>query len=303
MHEARGFFAARALRADTMMERILLVALLGFIAQTAAAQSSTATVAAARRLTFEIVSIRLDQRTPEQSPPPPAATPDGYHMTDASLLVPMLTAYLPQSGAGFFSEAQVKGLPDWFVREKYDIDAKVADVDRADWQTPKSQAAMLPLMLQAMFSDRCKMVVHREMNDASVYLLEIGKNGPKFKKANSNEDHPEGTKLPGGGILVNSSNGLKLYGVSMQSVASLLSSVGGNAAGRPIQDKTGLTDRYDITLKRPDVMPHPDSAGAAQDPGSAIVLSLVEDLGLKLVPSRAPVETLVIDHVERPTAN
>jgi len=93
----------------------------------------------------------------------------------------------------------------------------------------------------------------------------------------------------------------------MQSLASLLSSIGGNAAGRPIQDRTDLTGRYDITLKRPDSVPPPPTSesagGAAQDPSSAVVLSLVEDLGLKLVSSKAPVETLVIDHIERPTAN
>ncbi len=219
----------------------------------------------------------------------------------------MLTAYVPQSGAAFFSEGQVVGLPDWFVREKYAIDAKVADADLAEWQKPASQAAMLPRMLQAMFADRCRMAVHREMKDVSVYLLEVGKGGPKFKETNPGEDHPEGTKLPWGGVLVNSSNGLHLYGVSMRSLASLLSLIGGNADSRTIQEKTGLTGRYDITLKRPDSMPPPptsDSAGgAAQDPGSAVVLSLVEDLGLKLVSSKAPVETLVIDHVEKPTAN
>ncbi|HXE06858.1 MAG TPA: TIGR03435 family protein [Acidobacteriaceae bacterium] len=290
-----------------MIGKICLAALLGLGIGSAAAQPPAAPVAPAKRPAFEVVSIRANQSKPEKSPPPPGPTPDGYHMVDSPLLVPMLTAYVPQSGAGFFSERQVRGLPDWFIRDRYDIDAKVAQADVAQWQKPASRSVMLPLMLQAMFADRFKMAVHREMNDASVFLLKVGKGGPKFKETNPGEEHPEGTKLPGGGVLVNSSNGLHLYGVSMQSLASLLSSIGENAAGRPIQDKTGLNGSYDITLKRPDSIPPPPTSGgadgAAQDPGSAIVMSLVDDLGLKLAPSKAPVEMLVIDHIEKPTAN
>jgi uncharacterized protein (TIGR03435 family) len=259
----------------------------------------------AKRLAFEVVSIRPNQ-SPQKDSAPPGPTPDGYRSTNSSLLIPMLTAYVPQTGAAFFTEDLVSGLPDWFIRDRYDIDAKVADADLAEWQKPASQAAMLPLMLQAMFANRCKMAVHREMKDASVFLLEVGKAGPKFKETNPVEVHPSGTKLPWGGILVNTSNGVQLYGVSMRSLASLLSSIGGNSAGRPIQDKTGLTGSYDITLKRPDALPPPSSGpggGIAPDPASVTILSLVEDLGLKLELSKAPVETLVIDHMERPSEN
>jgi uncharacterized protein (TIGR03435 family) len=283
-----------------------LVALFGFGMQ-AVAQSPVipATAVPAKRLAFDVVSIRQNLSGQSTGLPHFGPTPDGYHMTNMPLFIPMLTAYVPQSGAAFFTEDLVSGLPDWFSKDKFDIDAKVADADLAEWQKPASQAVMLPLMLQAMFADRCKMAVHREMKDVPVYLLEVGKDGPKFKETNPDETNPQGNKLPGGGVLVNASNGVLLYGVPMQSLASVLSAIGGNAAGRPIQDKTGLTGVYDITLKRPDsvALPSEPGSGPAPDPGSAIILSLVQDLGLKLVSSKAPVETLVIDHIERPTAN
>lgn len=288
-----------------MIDRICLVGLLGFGLAIAQSPVTPAMVVPARRLAFDVVSIRPNQSTPQKESPPAGPTPDGYHMINSSLLLPMLTAYVPRTGAAFFTEDLVSGLPDWFLRDRYDIDAKVADADLAEWQKPASQAVMLPPMLQAMFADRCKTAVHREMKDVSVYLLEVGKDGPKFKETNSDEVHAGGSKLPWGGVLVNSSNGVHLYGVSIRSLAALLGSIGGNAAGRPIQDKTGLTGMYDITLKRPD-MPPPSSepgVGAAPDPGSMIVLSLVQDLGLKLVPSKSPVETLVVDHIERPSEN
>jgi uncharacterized protein (TIGR03435 family) len=94
----------------------------------------------------------------------------------------------------------------------------------------------------------------------------------------------------------------------MASLATLLSSLGGQGTGRQIQDKTGLTGRYDITLKPPDMGPPPPSPGdaggaaAASDPAS-MIFTLAEGLGLKLESGKQPVETLMIDHMERPSAN
>jgi uncharacterized protein (TIGR03435 family) len=93
----------------------------------------------------------------------------------------------------------------------------------------------------------------------------------------------------------------------MASLATLLSSLGGQGAGRQIEDKTGLTGRYDITIKPPDMgtPPTPGDAGGAalaSDPTS-MLFTLVEGLGLKLESGKQPVETLVIDHIERPSEN
>jgi uncharacterized protein (TIGR03435 family) len=69
--------------------------------------------------------------------------------------------------------------------------------------------------------------------------------------------------------------------------------------GRPVVDKTGLTGKYDITLQWT-----PDQGPASEDAsGSSIFTAVQEQLGLKLNSTKGPVETLVIDHVEPPTAN
>jgi uncharacterized protein (TIGR03435 family) len=180
----------------------------------------------------------------------------------------------------------------------------------AEWQKPASQKTMLPAMMQSLLEDRFKLAVHREIKDAPVYLLTVGKGGPKFKESDPTVEHPDGVKLPWGGVLVQSKGAPTLYGTSMASLATLLSSFGGGqGAGRQIQDKTGLTGRYDITLKPPDMGPPPppspgDAGGAAlaSDPTS-MLFTLVEGLGLKLESGKQPVETLVIDHMERPSEN
>ena len=74
---------------------------------------------------------------------------------------------------------------------------------------------------------------------------------------------------------------------------------------RPVVDKTGLTDRFDFMLTfTPDQRPLPQSPPGLPpiDPdGPGLFTALQEQLGLKLVPSRGPVDVLVIDSVEHPT--
>ena len=90
-------------------------------------------------------------------------------------------------------------------------------------------------------------------------------------------------------------------------LASLLSSMGGAGpgnGGRPIQDKTGLTGKYDFKMTRPEMGPPPGGpGGGGQFDPSEMLFSMVDSLGLKLESTKASVETLVIDHMEKPSAN
>ena len=286
------------------------VGLLSLGIATAMAQAPSATVppTPAKPLVFDIVSIRQNLSTQRNGPPKFGPTADGYQMTGAPLVLPIISAYIPQSGGAVaFMPNQIKGLPDWAMRDSYDLDAKVAEEDLPDWQKPASQKKMLPAMMQALLEDRCKMVVHRETKDTSVYLLTVGKAGSKFKETDPAVEHPDGMKLPWGGVMVQGRGGATLYGTSMASLATLLGSMGGPSAGRPIQDKTGLTGRYDITITPPAGMEKPSGPGdtgaaMAADPGS-MIFTVVEALGLKLESGKEPVETLVIDHAEPPTEN
>jgi len=71
-----------------------------------------------------------------------------------------------------------------------------------------------------------------------------------------------------------------------------------NLAGRIVADKTGLAGNYDIDLKWT-----PDDQQSELDAGPTLFTALEEQLGLKLVPAEGTVETLVVDHVERPSEN
>ena len=77
-------------------------------------------------------------------------------------------------------------------------------------------------------------------------------------------------------------------------VGSLAFSLSGSV-GRVIIDKTGLNALYDIDLRwSPDNEP---------DTGPSIFTALEEQLGLKLEPAKAPIDVIVIDHIERPSEN
>ena len=257
---------------------------------------------------FEVISIRQNNTSlrGQTGIPQSGPTADGYRLANDSLLLVLLAAYVPQTGgATFYGLDQIIGRPDW--SERYDIGARISDEDRTAWQNPAEQKVMLPAMLQAMLAERCKLAVHREVKEGAVISLVLAKGGPKFKETDPTVEHPAGYKLPGGAeeVMTFTKDGMSrnMYGISMASLASMLSM----SVGRPVQDKTGLTGKYDITMKEP--APSGSAQGeqqdgtAASDPGGSASYSMVNDLGLKLEPAKGQVETLVIDHMERPSEN
>lgn len=284
---------------------------MGQAASGPAAGAAGTSAAPAKAYAFEVVSIR--QNISEVSGDMGKATADGYRMVKSTLGVVINTAYVPQvGGAAFYSPGQIKGLPEWVNSESYDIDARISGEDRAAWQKPDMQKVMLQAMLQAMLVERCKLAVHREVKDATVYSLVAGKSGIKFKETDPTVEHPSGVKLPWGGVVVNSRDDkgsyMRMYGASVASLASLLSNIlsgMGNHDG-VVQDKTGLTGRYDFVIKFPPIEPRGqgDAQGAiAEADPSSVAFTATAALGLKLEKAKGQVETLVIDHMERPSGN
>jgi uncharacterized protein (TIGR03435 family) len=252
-------------------------------------------------MAFEVVSIKRNIG-------PPAAggmgsqnlgpTPDGFRLLNLPLIGLFQIAYAPSDEAGFLRGNLISGAPDWLNGgERYDVIAKVADEDLAQWRSsPPRQNAMMRTMLQSLLAERMKAAVHHETKEVSVYDLVVGKNGPKFKVAETVGDelkakHPNASMAPGGAMIGRTDNPMKveLYAVPMTMLAGVLLS---NVVGKPVMDHTGLTGRYDLALEMP-----------APDGGESIFTAVQEQLGLKLEPAKGTVETLVIDHVERPSEN
>ena len=252
---------------------------------------------------FGVVSIRKNNSGGPQHGG--VATADGYQMKNLFLWYLIRIAYVPQTGGeAFYFVDQLIGMPSWLTSDddRYDVDAKVDEADLADWQNPAKQPAMLRSMLQAMLEDRLKLVVHRSTREGPVDLLVVGKRGPKFKETNPGELHPGTRPMPGGGTLSREEEDDQMtvhyFGISIAQLAAFVL-----GTGRPVEDKTGLTGRYDITIQRPALQPSAQQGGISAPDLAPSAASIADQLGLKLEPAKGQVEILVIDHVERPSPN
>jgi uncharacterized protein (TIGR03435 family) len=87
------------------------------------------------------------------------------------------------------------------------------------------------------------------------------------------------------------------HGVPIAQLAQYLSGFLSPTLGRPVLDKTGLAGVYDFTMP---ILADWGSNHEPEDSEASIFTVLQESLGLKLEPAKAPVEFLVIDHIERP---
>jgi uncharacterized protein (TIGR03435 family) len=219
--------------------------------------------------------------------------PDGYSCENISLKMLISNAYDVRQDL-------ISGGPGWVESQGFDVDAKVAgeDVEAMKKLTGRQRSSML----QALLADRFKLKVHTETKTLPMYDLVIAKGGPKLTEVPAadlaaDEKDPEHPKHP---YLMQVGPGqFKGQAMSSQFIANQLAFM----MEKTVTDKTGLKGKYDIDLKWT-----PEDAKSAGDDGSSesgasIFTAVQEQLGLKLVSTKGPVETLVIDHVELPTEN
>jgi len=244
---------------------------------------------------FDVVSVRENRSGGSHEYGP---TADGYRMVNGTLAVAILNAYVPEAGGAALFSPNLAGLPDWAKTAHFDIVGKVRAEDLAAWQDPVQQPALLREMMQAVLADRFKLAVHRETKEVPLYWLVVAKGGPKFKPS-TDAPHPHGRKIPGygGEIVPEAGDTVHLYEATMAAFAPLISEF----AGRPVQDKTGLTGRYDFVVRKP--AEQNLAAGAAVRDSDASIFSVLEDIGLKLVRAKGTVEMLVVDRAEPPGEN
>jgi uncharacterized protein (TIGR03435 family) len=202
-------------------------------------------------------------------------------------------------------DSRMTGGPNWLKSEKYDVDAKIdgSVVDELKTLSQDQRTLAQQQMLQALLADRCKLAIRRETKDLAIYTLVNTKSGRKLQDANPGETS---SLSYGGDGATRSITG------QARSIANFVQALS-VALGCPVVDKTGLTSKYDFKLEwtPDDNQEQSSSTGAPNDrppsPPDSIVPSIFqaiqEQLGLKLVSGRGPVEVFVIDHAERPSAN
>ena len=177
-------------------------------------------------------------------------------------------------------EFQIADAPKWVSDWNflYNIEAKAAS------PVPDDQ---LKLMAQQLLADRFQLKTHREMRPVPVYALVVSKTGHKLQAAKDN-GKPRGS----GGIESVAPGWIRGTNVPVKNLINVLSGL----LDRPVVDQTDLNDPVDFSLQWA-----PDGSDDTTHP--SIFTAIQEQLGLRLEPQKLPIEVLVIDHVEQPSAN
>lgn len=270
------------------------------------AAKSAAQAAYVPSMTFDVASIREGKPATDGSitlsdiDPPHSSM---LRLSNFSVPALLYTAY----GANY---SQIVGMPDWarspftffIVEAKSDAsaDEKLAKLTDEQARLEKQH------MMQALLAGRFQLKVHWETKEGPIYDLVVAKGGSKLQ--------PGGSMPPTAGELQSwgdrkippirqqgsSWAGFDLiaHQCSMESLAKMLT---GQMGATPVVDKTGLTGTYDFDLRY---------KGGSEDDASddpkmprPLTEALPDQLGLKLVSARGEKQFLVIDHMERPSAN
>ncbi len=203
----------------------------------------------------------------------------------------------------------IERAPDWIHSENFAIDAK------ADGHP--GILMMLGPMMQTILEDRFKLKIHRETRQGPVYELALGKGSLKLKPLRDGSCIPVlvGHPLP---TLASDQHYCKNVVAPQSSVdfeggtLSTLAGMLGLIVDRPVIDKTGITGYFEIHLKfslddsaalRPSTTDPGSPAAVPASDAPGIFQAIQEQLGLKLAAAKGPVDVLVIDHIERPSAN
>lgn len=265
-------------------------ALLATALPLAAQQPSPTTPATAPQPTFDVVSIRENKSDSGVTSFRPAQ--DGLNITNLTLTNILINAYN-------IRPELMSGLPHWADSTRFDVNAKVSDpgVD-----VRKLPAELRRVMMVALLADRFHLHAHIETKTLPVYDIVIAKGGIRLKEnaavssPGADSAHPN---MKPGTLLFNNNNHLTAVGIPLSMLASNLAF----QVERNVIDKTGLTGKYDFDLKWTPAEQEGKTDGITDNAAPDLFTALQEQLGLKLQPSKGPVDTLVIDHVEMPTEN
>jgi bla regulator protein blaR1 len=222
---------------------------------------------------------------------------DGVYLRSVAVAWIVQVAFSPEPTLFVQQNDLILGLPSWTKSERYDVEAKVDDEDVPKWKA--LSPSQRRLALQPLLVTRFNLQFHHETRERPTYSLVVGKNGPKLHKAQPIETHPSSVSSPDSAGDKDKSTvtpgKIVLKGSSLSLLAGLLSSQG---LDHPVVDKTGLTGLYDITLRW-----SPADVGTSDASLPSLFTALQEQLGLKLEYSKNPIDVVVIDHIDKPSAN
>ena len=193
---------------------------------------------------------------------------------------------------------QVVGVPAWADSDKFDIEAKP---DKPGMPSVNQ----MKIMLQKLLADRFSLTSHKDTRELTAYTITVVKTGVKFKKE-------EDAQIPVPGFGGLPQRGFNARNATLAEFASVMQA---QFMDLPVIDQTGLGDtRYTFAVKfTPDpgmrpfggAAPPPQAQPAANDPDAPpdLFAAMEQQLGLHMQKTKAPVDVMIIDKVEKPSSN
>jgi uncharacterized protein (TIGR03435 family) len=246
--------------------------------------------------TFEVASIKPN-KSGDQASSSFVRPGSRYNATNVTLRMLMRSAY-------GVHDMQIAGSPSWIDSERFD------SVANAEGDQPTSMfRGQARLMLRSLLADRFKLVLHNETRELPIYALVVARGdrklGPQLQPSDAAECEAVKTRSPipataadpplscGGGFA--RTGRLAARGSVLSDLVTSIS----NAADRIVRDRTELSGNFDWDLQwTPEQFPQTEPSESV-----SFFTALQEQLGLKLESTRGPVDVLVIDRVELPSAD
>lgn len=262
---------------------------------TTAIRAQSAQTAAAPLPSFEVATIKKSRA---------GDPPWGPNFRPGKFIERAQTINLVISLAYNVYPLKIFGAPSWVSSERYDIQAKESDATAEELRNLPRAKAMeeQALLLQSLLADRFGLKVSHQTRELPVYALVVAKSGPKLHQVMPDDKRPH-VQLGAGQ--------LTFRACPMASVVTVMS----NVMHRTVLDQTGLKGNYDFTVqwnrnqtmsgmpREPGGGSPASDAASLDSSGPSFFTALREQLGLKLESKKAPVDVIVIDHIERPTEN
>jgi uncharacterized protein (TIGR03435 family) len=261
---------------------------------------------------FEVVSIKpcefrqnfISDMAPEGNSTPGNLRTGCFPLLDANGRGLIRGAYAPNPFT------PINGSPSWVHSAYYEINAKA--------EGNPSVATMTRAMMRVLLEEYFHLKIHQQIAEGPMFFLRVARGGPKLHRFAEGsctpvEAGPEIPLQPGQQYCKSIMSGgspasIEDQGATIEHFSGMLPAM----LGRPVVNKTGIAGRFDMRIEfsRDGTVLQPlrpaqpaDGRPPASDPGDSIFTAIQEQLGLKLEPAKGPVETFVIDHIERPPAN
>ncbi len=179
---------------------------------------------------------------------------------------------------------QIVDGPEWFSKDRYDING-VPDIDGQPSVQQQRE------MLQKLLAERFGLKFQRAKRDLSIFAITVAKGGPKLAASKSDPNSLLDQTGSGNGVE-------QMWKFTNNSMADFAQGMQ-YFLDRPVVDETGLKGRFDFKLEW--TMDGSLNNDPKAPPG--LFTAVQEQLGLKIEGTKGPADVLVIDHVERPSAN